>query len=137
MNIKDKYGDYGLVGAAILMRQNRTCVIDTLLMSCRVLGRGAEEALIAKITEAAKMLDCDELSGKYIPTPKNPMVRDLYSRFNFSRVGQQDEWILDIRTQFFDQITTKATEQVMLFENPVGDHDAHLLPRSSGERRAR
>jgi FkbH-like protein len=140
MNIKDKYGDYGLVGAAILTRQNRTCVIDTLLMSCRVLGRGAEEALIAKITEAAKTLDCDELSGKYIPTPKNAMVRDLYSRFNFSRVGKQDEWILDIRTEFFDQFAhsaTKATEQVRLFENPVGDHDAHLLPRSAGERKAR
>ena len=139
MNIKDKYGDYGLVGAAILTRQNRTCVIDTLLMSCRVLGRGAEEALIAKITEAAKTLDCDELSGKYIPTPKNAMVKDLYSRFNFSRLDEKEEWILDITTQFFDQFAqsaTKATEQVRLFENPVGDH-AHLLPRSSGERKSR
>ncbi len=84
MDIKDKYGDYGLVGVAILKKENKSCVIDTLLMSCRVLGRGAEDTFIAKIAEAAKTLDCDEMRGKYIPTAKNGMVKDLYQRFNFS-----------------------------------------------------
>ena len=54
MDIKDKYGDYGLVGVAILKKDIKSCVIDTLLMSCRVLGRGAEDTFIAKIAEAAK-----------------------------------------------------------------------------------
>ncbi len=49
MDIKDKYGDYGLVGVAILKKQDSSCIIDTLLMSCRVLGRGAEDTFIAKL----------------------------------------------------------------------------------------
>jgi FkbH-like protein len=96
MDIKDKYGDYGLVGVAILKKESNSCVIDTLLMSCRVLGRGAEDTLIAKLAEAAKTLDCDELRGKYIPTAKNAMVKDLYQRFNFSHGPRSDEWIVKI-----------------------------------------
>jgi FkbH-like protein len=96
MDINDKYGDYGLVGVSILKKENKTCVIDTLLMSCRVLGRGAEETFIANIAEAANALACDELRGKYIPTPKNAMVKDLYKRFNFRHDPQTDEWTLKI-----------------------------------------
>ena len=65
-------------------------------MSCRVLGRGAEDTFIAKIAEAAKALDCDELRGKYIPTAKNGMVKDLYQRFNFSYDPQTNEWIMKL-----------------------------------------
>jgi FkbH-like protein len=96
MDIKDKYGDYGLVGVAILKKENQSCVIDTLLMSCRVLGRGAEDTFIAKIAEAARTLECDEMRGKYIPTAKNGMVKDLYQRFNFSYDPQSDEWIVKL-----------------------------------------
>ena len=96
MDIKDKYGDYGLVGVAILMKQNSRCIIDTLLMSCRVLGRGAEDTFIAKIAEAAETLGCAEMRGKYIPTAKNGVVKDLYERFNFSYDSQADQWIVSL-----------------------------------------
>ena len=96
MDIKDKYGDYGLVGVAILMKQNSRCIIDTLLMSCRVLGRGAEDTFIAKIAEAAETLGCAEMRGKYIPTAKNGMVKDLYERFNFSYDSPADQWIVSL-----------------------------------------
>jgi FkbH-like protein len=96
MDIKDKYGDYGLVGVAILEKRNRTCVIDTLLMSCRVLGRGAEDTFIAKLAEAARTLDCDEMRGMYIPSAKNAMVKNLYQRFNFSHDAETDEWIVKL-----------------------------------------
>jgi len=96
MDIKDKYGDYGLVGVAILKKENATCVIDTLLMSCRVLGRGAEDTFIAKLAEAAASLDCGEMRGKYIPTPKNAMVKDLYRRFNFAHDPELDEWVVKV-----------------------------------------
>jgi len=97
MDIQDKYGDYGLVGVAILQRESHICIIDTLLMSCRVLGRGAEETFIAKLAEAAHKLGCDELRGNYIPTAKNAMVKDLYRRFQFTRLDQSDEWTIKIK----------------------------------------
>jgi predicted enzyme involved in methoxymalonyl-ACP biosynthesis len=65
-------------------------------MSCRVLGRGAEQTFIAKLSEAAEALECDHLRGAYIATPKNGMVQDLYARFNFQRVGQTNEWTIEI-----------------------------------------
>jgi len=96
MDIKDKYGDYGLVGVTILKKKAKSCVIDTLLMSCRVLGRGAEETLIAKLAEAAKSLGCDEIRGRYIATSKNAMVKDFYRHFNFQHEPQTDEWFVRI-----------------------------------------
>ncbi|HYD19237.1 MAG TPA: methoxymalonyl-ACP biosynthesis protein FkbH, partial [Patescibacteria group bacterium] len=87
MTISDKYGDYGLVGVAILKKEGTVAEIDTLLMSCRVLGRGAEETLIAQLAEAAKSLGANMLRGKYIPTPKNSMVAELYPRFGFAKSG--------------------------------------------------
>jgi len=96
MDIKDKYGDYGLVGVTILKKKAKSCVIDTLLMSCRVLGRVAEDTLIAKLAEAAKSLGCDEIRGRYIATSKNAMVKDFYRRFNFRHEPQNDEWFLRI-----------------------------------------
>jgi predicted enzyme involved in methoxymalonyl-ACP biosynthesis len=65
-------------------------------MSCRVLGRGAEDTLIAKLAEAAKSLGCDEIRGRYIATSKNAMVKDFYRRFNFRHEPQNDEWFLRI-----------------------------------------
>ena len=96
MDIKDKYGDYGLVGVTILKKKAKSCVIDTLLMSCRVLGRGAEDTLIAKLAEAAKSLGCDEIRGRYIATSKNAMVKDFYRHFNFKHEPQTDEWFVRI-----------------------------------------
>jgi predicted enzyme involved in methoxymalonyl-ACP biosynthesis len=65
-------------------------------MSCRVLGRGAEDTFVAKIAEAARMLGCSEMRGRYIPTAKNTMVKDLYKRFNFSYDAQTDEWFITL-----------------------------------------
>jgi FkbH-like protein len=96
MDIKDKYGEYGLVGVAILKKEHHSCVIDTLLMSCRVLGRGAEDTFIAKLAEAARTLGCSEMSGKYIPTAKNGMVKDLYKSFNFTYDSQSDQWFINL-----------------------------------------
>jgi FkbH-like protein len=92
MTIADKYGDYGLVGVVILTKNGTTADIDTLLMSCRVLGRGAEETFIAQLAAAAASLGCTALRGKYAPSGKNGMVKDLYPRFKFTADG--DGWLL-------------------------------------------
>ena len=59
-----------------------------------VLGRGAETTFLAQIAEAAKSLGCDTLLAQYIETPKNAMVKDLYSRFGFQ--PQDDTWLLPV-----------------------------------------
>jgi predicted enzyme involved in methoxymalonyl-ACP biosynthesis len=60
------------------------------------LGRWAQDSFIAKLAEAAKVLGCCELRGKYIPTTKNAMEKDFYRRFNFNHDCQSGEWIAEI-----------------------------------------
>ncbi len=57
-------------------------------MSCRVLKRGMEEFVIDKILKIAASQGFRKVIGEYIPTPKNAMVRDLYEKMGFVRVGE-------------------------------------------------
>ncbi|WP_070197005.1 SDR family NAD(P)-dependent oxidoreductase [Streptomyces oceani] len=72
-DVRDRFGDYGLVGAA-LTRQDRdsdTVVLDTFLMSCRVLGRGVEHQLLARLGTLARADGARFLEAEFRPTPKN------------------------------------------------------------------
>ena len=84
MTVGDRFGDYGLVGVAIVTREAQTAAFDTLLMSCRVLGRGIETAFISVIVDDQAARGAKEARGTYRPTAKNMMVRDLYARHGFA-----------------------------------------------------
>jgi predicted enzyme involved in methoxymalonyl-ACP biosynthesis len=60
-------------------------------MSCRVLGRGVETTTLNLVVEQARALGATRLIGEYVPTKKNGMVRDHYSRLGFSVVSQTPE----------------------------------------------
>jgi FkbH-like protein len=82
--LKDKYGDYGLVGVVIMKKiDERTFFIDTWLMSCRVLKRGMEEYIVNKLVEEADKLGFELIQSEYIPTAKNAMVKDIYQKMGF------------------------------------------------------
>lgn len=96
MDIADRFGEYGLVGVAIAQKQNKTeWFIDSLMMSCRVLGRGAETSLIAKLAEAVSVKGGEVLIGEYIPTPKNSLVEHLYKDHGFN--AHNGLWKLPIK----------------------------------------
>ena len=88
-NLKDKFGDHGLVGVVILEKKSdEVLFLDTWLMSCRVLKRGMEEFIINKVVETAKKNGFARIEAEYIPTKKNMMVKDIYSRMGFSTVAE-------------------------------------------------
>ena len=62
----------------------RALEIDTLLMSCRVLGRGVEALVLAELGRLAAEAGCTAVTGSYIPTERNGMVADLYPRHGFA-----------------------------------------------------
>lgn len=87
--LKDKFGDHGLISVVILDKQeDSTLFVSEWLMSCRVLKRGMEEFIVNKIMETAARNGCQKVLGEYIPTAKNAMVRDLYEKMGFARVGE-------------------------------------------------
>ncbi|WP_309059780.1 SDR family NAD(P)-dependent oxidoreductase [Streptomyces sp.] len=75
--VRDRFGDYGIVAAALTRRSRGgdTVVVDTFLMSCRALGRGAEHALLSHLGKAARDDGAEYLEAVYLPTPRNEPAR--------------------------------------------------------------
>jgi FkbH-like protein len=81
--LSDRFGDHGLVSVVLGHREADVFHIDLWLMSCRVLKRGMEAAMLDAIVAAANAGGARLLVGSYIPTDKNGMVADFYPRFGF------------------------------------------------------
>jgi FkbH-like protein len=81
---RDRFGDNGIVGVAIAKLDATTCLIDTLLLSCRVIGRTIEAAMLAEIAEEARGHGARFLRGYFIPTAKNAPAKDFYSLHGFT-----------------------------------------------------
>ncbi len=100
VRVKDRFGDHGLTGAAIVAKGRDVWEIDTLLFSCRVLGRGVETALLSAIVAAARADGARLVRGLFIPTAKNEPTRDFYRRHGFTLVEEHDgaeRWEFDVR----------------------------------------
>lgn len=83
LQLIDKFGDSGLVGVCILKYSEQKAVVDTLLLSCRVLGRGVENIFIIEALKLAKSRGCTEVIGEYYPTAKNAQVKNFFSKQGF------------------------------------------------------
>lgn len=95
MDISDRFGDYGLVGVAIVKKLDGvTWDIDSLMMSCRVLGRSAETSFLAKIAEAVSLREGIIMHGAYVATQKNALVKDLLSSHYFQQKGER--WTIEV-----------------------------------------
>ncbi len=93
--VSDRFGDNGIVGVAMTHDSEDICEIDTFLMSCRVVGRTVETALLSFLLEQARARKMKEIHGWFIPTKKNvELVKDFYPRHGFRKVTEQDENIL-------------------------------------------
>ena len=101
IRVRDRFGDSGLTGVAIVRKQPDVWEVDTLLLSCRVLGRGVETAMLSVLVDAAKASGANTLRGDFIRTAKNAPAADFYPRHGFARVeerGETQTWSLDLRT---------------------------------------
>jgi FkbH-like protein len=87
VRLVDKFGDNGMISVIICrLTEPDTWTIDTWLMSCRVLGRRVEQAVLREIVESARASGIRHLIGVYRPTPRNAMVSDHYSKLGFTRL---------------------------------------------------
>ncbi|MEI6863765.1 MAG: HAD-IIIC family phosphatase [Candidatus Adlerbacteria bacterium] len=78
---RDRYGDHGIIAAALVQKNGVVWNVDTLLMSCRVFERGIEDAFVYAIAEAAQKEGGESLVFDFTPTEKNdPAKLFLQSR---------------------------------------------------------
>ncbi|MFW9788411.1 MAG: HAD-IIIC family phosphatase [Candidatus Thorarchaeota archaeon] len=101
MAVTDKFGDEGVVGVAIVKMKDDDWWIDLLLMSCRVIGRSVETALLARVVADARAAKAKRIIGEYKPTKKNPPAADLYEKHGFGMPTESNggkTWILNLDT---------------------------------------
>lgn len=89
VRLKDKFGDNGMISVIICRPEGPdTWLIDTWLMSCRVLGRRVEHMVLQEILHHAKAAGVRRLVGEWRPSGRNDMVRDHYGKLGFAQAGE-------------------------------------------------
>ena len=87
----DSFGDNGIIAIVIgKLNEAHEAVLDTWLMSCRVLGRGVEAATLEVVARAAREIGAVALIGEYIASAKNSMVREHYTKLGFTKLAEED-----------------------------------------------
>jgi FkbH-like protein len=91
VRLVDRFGDNGMIGVVVARpRDAETLEIDTWLMSCRVLGRRVEHAVLREIVLQARARGVSKLIGVYLPTAKNAMVAEHYAKLGFALVARAE-----------------------------------------------
>lgn len=99
VNVRDRFGDNGLVGVVIARREGGAWDIDTFLLSCRVIGRTVETGILAFLIQEARSHGIRQLRGWFLPTKKNAPACDFYPKHGFAMVtssGEGTVWSLDL-----------------------------------------
>jgi FkbH-like protein len=90
VRVRDRFGDAGIVGLALAINQGDSCYIDSLLLSCRVIGRGIETALLAHIAEHAIRTGAKQILGEFIASKKNSLCAGFYFENGFTQLPPDD-----------------------------------------------
>jgi FkbH-like protein len=108
---QDKFGDNGITGVYIVNKNHvdKEWFIDTFLLSCRVMGRGIEDAMMGYILSKAKEEGVTKVKAEFIPTKKNKPCEQLLPNFGFKKEGEQ--WV------YTYSVPLKQTNHVELNED--------------------
>ncbi len=89
--LSDKFGDNGVVSVVIGEIRDMVCHIELWIMSCRVLKRDMEFAMMDALVDKCREKGVREIIGYYYPTAKNNMVREFYALQGFERLSGDEE----------------------------------------------
>jgi FkbH-like protein len=93
MDVADRFGDYGLVGVMIVRPDGDALVVDSMLLSCRALGRGVEHRMLAEAAKMAADRGMESVTVLFTPTAKNKPARQF-----LESIGTNDEGEFRFRT---------------------------------------
>jgi len=101
LSVSDRFGDNGITGTVLINGDE----IDSLLLSCRILGKGIESAFVKSILSILKSEGIGIVKACYIPTAKNRMTEDFYERIGFecvSNTAERKDYRIDLQNTVFD-----------------------------------
>ena len=94
VKVKDRFGDYGLVGLLLFTVQKNSLIVDTFLLSCRVLGRGVEHQILAYLGTIAQEKRLAKVELFYKPTPKNKPIWDFLTGIEKGLLQEKKDGVL-------------------------------------------
>ena len=105
--LEDKFGDNGVVSVVIGHKNGDVLDMDLWIMSCRVLKRDMEFAMMDGLVHKAHEAGIKTIRGYYYPTPKNKMVMDFYGLMGFTLINEDDQgnrtWEFKVTDSYEDQ----------------------------------
>lgn len=98
LRVRDVFGDSGLTGVAIVKERSTTWIIDTFLLSCRVIGKELEKTFLGEILDDAQRWGAELVEGIYVATAKNALVEKFYLQQGFV-VGDAERgaWVFPLK----------------------------------------
>ena len=108
VGLTDIYGNNGMISVVICQRSRSDWRVDTWLMSCRVLGRRVENAILRELLGEARKRGIQRIIGAYRPTARNKMVEDHYAKLGFSVMERGEDgtvlWELDVASASVEDV---------------------------------
>jgi FkbH-like protein len=101
ISASDRFGDNGIIGVLVIKFNGETCLIDSFLLSCRVIGRTIEQSILAFVCEFARKKNAKIIIGEFFPTPKNHPAKDVYKKYHFNE-NNDGHYILNLEKQQVD-----------------------------------
>lgn len=98
--VRDRFGDSGIVGVVVgRILEPQRCRIDVFVMSCRVIGRTVETAILSALGDLAASRGVRRLEGRFVPTARNAPAREVYAGHGFALLGEHggaSDWQIDL-----------------------------------------
>ena len=111
----DRFGDNGVVSVVIGRVDGEECHVELWLMSCRVLKRDMEFAMMDALVRQCRARGVKRIRGYYYPTEKNGMVRDFYALQGFEKVSEDEAgntvWLFTIPDTYTNKNTVIEVEE--------------------------
>lgn len=107
--VEDKFGDNGITGVFIIKKENeKEWMIDTFLMSCRIMGRDIEKGIITYIINKAKKSGVEKIKASFFPTQKNKPVEDFLPNCGFKKDGEFWTYTIKSEIKLPEYLTVKV-----------------------------
>jgi FkbH-like protein len=111
VRLSDIFGDNGMISVVICRRDGSDWIVDTWLMSCRVLGRRVETAILQELVARGSEAGIERIVGRYHPTERNRMVEDHYQKLGFTLLDRREDG-----ETLWEYVLTVATEETLPME---------------------
>lgn len=90
LGVKDKFGNYGITGLCIIFINENQAIIDTYLLSCRILGKGIEDEFLNCLINMLFKKGLKKIKSTYVRSSKNIQTQNFYEKNGFDLVKEDE-----------------------------------------------